>query len=202
MPAISVTLIQGYSDSVKQTMASRLTDAVASTIAADPAGITVMLHEVSASGYMRGGRRFAAPGAAAGANGTGARAGAPRADGALLVERFLQAMQQRDLASARAALHADFEMRFPGNARMRTLEQLIEWSKPRYRSIGKKFDAIEPCWIGGRSIVWVYGSLFGEWPDGKPFEDIAFVDRFELKDDLLWRQTVWNDLAEYGPHAS
>ncbi len=36
----------------------------------------------------------------------------------------------------------------------------------------------------------------GRWPDGRPFEGVRFMDRFEVAGGLVRRQEVWNDLAE------
>ena len=47
-------------------------------------------------------------------------------------------------------------------------------------------------------IVYCYGTLSGEWPDGEAFSGIRFIDRFEFAGDLIARQMVWNDLAEVG----
>jgi phenylpyruvate tautomerase PptA (4-oxalocrotonate tautomerase family) len=54
MPVVTITLMEGYDDGVKQTMATRLTDAVRATIAPELDGITVNIHEVAAAGSMRG----------------------------------------------------------------------------------------------------------------------------------------------------
>ena len=41
-----------------------------------------------------------------------------------------------------------------------------------------------------------FGTLAGEWPDGRAFGGIRFIDCFTVKGGLLVDQTVWNDLAE------
>ena len=87
-------------------------------------------------------------------------------------------------------------MEFPGGVRMRTLEELIAWSKPRYRSIGKTFDSFSEAFTSTETIVVCHGTLHGEWPDGTPFEGIRFVDRFTVAGDKITSQMVWNDLAE------
>ncbi len=46
------------------------------------------------------------------------------------------------------------------------------------------------------AVVYCYGTLNGEWPDGTQFSGIRFIDRFVVKDGLLEDQRVWNDLAE------
>ena len=90
-------------------------------------------------------------------------------------------------------------MRFPGAAPMTTLDELIEWSRPRYRFVKKVIEGVDLAAAPGPSIVYVTGTLYGEWPDGTPFEGIRFIDRFELTDGLITRQDVWNDIAEERP---
>ncbi|WP_308918189.1 nuclear transport factor 2 family protein [Jannaschia sp. LMIT008] len=112
------------------------------------------------------------------------------------VRAFLKAMESRDTAKAATFLHDDFSMTFPGAPSMTQLDDLISWSKPRYRNIGKVFDGVEASCEG--AVVWVHGTLSGAWPDGEPFEGIRFVDRFELEDGRILRQDVWNDMALHG----
>ncbi len=110
-------------------------------------------------------------------------------------------MEARDLKSARALLHADFVMVFPGDVRMHSLEELIAWAKPRYRSVAKNYQNFDVAEAGGRWLVYAYGTLEGERLDGSRFAGIRFIDRFEICIDengeaLIIDQKVWNDLAE------
>ena len=114
-----------------------------------------------------------------------------------IVRRFLAEMEARDLDAARARLAPGFAMVFPGTAPMRTLEELIAWSKPRYSGIRKTFEAVETSQApDGAAVVWCRGTLSGVWPDGAAFSGIRFIDRFEISGGLIRRQDVWNDLAE------
>jgi hypothetical protein len=112
------------------------------------------------------------------------------------VRLFLEAMQQRDLASARQFLAPEFEMVFPGNVRLRSLEDLVAWGGTRYQKIGKTYERFDEVQLGELSIVYCFGSLSGVWLNGGPFEGIRFIDRFEIRSGLFTRQDVWNDLAE------
>ncbi|WP_342747231.1 nuclear transport factor 2 family protein [Oceaniglobus roseus] len=114
---------------------------------------------------------------------------------AALVRRYLDAMEARDLATAKGFLAEGFTMRFPGTAPMTTLEELVAWSKPRYRFVRKTYDGFDDA----RVVVYCYGTLSGEWPDGTAFEGIRFIDRFEVAEGKLQRQDVWNDIAEVRP---
>ena len=118
--------------------------------------------------------------------------------GIKLVKAYLSAMEERDLPTARTMLGAGFAMTFPGGARFTTLEELMIWAKPRYRWVKKHYDRFDEAQgESGEPIVYCYGTLFGEWPDGTAFEGIRFIDRFAIRDSKLADQLVWNDLAEY-----
>ena len=49
-------------------------------------------------------------------------------------------------------------------------------------------------------IVYCFGTLNGEWPDGQAFSGIRFIDRFEITQGRITRQQVWNDIAEVVAH--
>lgn len=183
MPVIKITLIEGYDAPTIQALSRRITDAVRATIAAPPAGITVIAEEVPPTNYMRGGE---------------ARVPGPPVPGAAdTVRAYLAAMEAREIDIARGMLADGFEMVFPGGIRMTRLEDLIEWAKPRYSRIGKTIEGVDEAFEGDRVIVWVRGTLFGTWPDGTEFAGIRFVDRFEVIAGRIMRQEVWNDLGEH-----
>lgn len=120
-------------------------------------------------------------------------------EGMKTVRTFLETMEARDLARAKSMLAPGFAMIFPGDARFETLEELIAWAKPRYRWVKKRydrFDEVPPAAPGGESVVYCFGTLYGEWPDGDAFEGIRFIDRFTIRDGKLVDQKVWNDIAE------
>ena len=183
MPVVELHLIEGYDDDAKTRLCAALTDAVRGVLPAPPDAVTVMIHDMAPANYMRGGQH---------------RAPAPALpDPKRLVRQYLDAMEARDLDSARALLGDGFTMTFPATEPMKTPEQLIEWSKPRYRFVKKSYDAYETFkGEGDTAVVYCRGTLFGEWPDGTPFDGIRFIDRFEVTGDKITRQDVWNDMAE------
>jgi len=183
MPVIECHVMQGYADADKSRLCEALTHAVRIVVPARPEAITVLVHELSPSGYMRGGEH---------------RTPAPALpDPSDTVRRFLTAMEARDLDTARNMLGAGFQMIFPGTAPMTTLEQLIDWAKPRYQHVTKTYDGFDAMQSPhNHAIVYCRGALSGVWPDGTPFDGIRFIDRFEVTGGLLTRQDVWNDIAE------
>jgi uncharacterized membrane protein YjjB (DUF3815 family) len=108
------------------------------------------------------------------------------------VKAYLDAMERRDLATAKSFLAPGFFMVFPGNKRFDSLEQLVASAKERYRSARKAYEKTE---ASGNS-VYCFGTLFGELLDGTPYSGIRFIDRFTVKDGKLVDQMVWNDMAE------
>jgi 4-oxalocrotonate tautomerase family enzyme len=182
MPIIEAHILEGYEDGAKTRLGKALTDAVQLVVPAAPDAITVILHEMPRGHYMRGGVH---------------RSGAPALpDPCAVVRDYLAAMEARDLERARAMLGDGFVMNFPGAAGLTTLEELIAWSKPRYRFVKKTYDGFEPLQGDGHAVVYARGTLYGEWPDGAAFEGIRFIDRFEITAGLITRQDVWNDIAE------
>lgn len=182
MPVVEAHILQGYDAQEKSRLISALTDAIRFVIPAQDEAVTVLLHEYPAEAYARGGeQRLPAP---------------ANPDPCALVRNFLAAMEARDLKTAQAALGDDFQMVFPGPQMMTSLTELIDWAKGRYRFVTKTYEAIEAFHNGGASVVYARGTLAGEWPDGKVFDGIRFIDRFEVMDGKIVRQDVWNDIAE------
>ncbi|MCU0760979.1 MAG: nuclear transport factor 2 family protein [Steroidobacteraceae bacterium] len=115
-----------------------------------------------------------------------------------IVEAFLRALERRDPEAA-AFLAPSARIVFPGGREFRSLAPLADWASTRYRSVRKLLERVEelPVHSDGVTVVYVYGTLAGEWPDGRPFEGIRFIDRFEVDDDgKIVDQKVWNDLGE------
>lgn len=113
-----------------------------------------------------------------------------------LVLHFLRRLEARDLAGAEALLAPDVQMIFPGGVRFKHLAELIEWAKPRYRRVAKRIERVDLADTDNGSVVICQGVLYGAWPDGTAFDDIRFADWFLIRNGLIQRQHVWNDLAE------
>ncbi len=114
-----------------------------------------------------------------------------------LVVVYLTAMEVRDLEAAQKFVApGDVELVFPGGRRFTRIEQIVANSGGRYRFVKKRVTRREAWQAEGKTCAMISGTLYGEWPDGTPFEDIRFVDRFELIEGLIVRQEVWNDAGE------
>jgi phenylpyruvate tautomerase PptA (4-oxalocrotonate tautomerase family)/limonene-1,2-epoxide hydrolase len=182
MPVTQIILLQGYDREVQQRLVDHVSKAVRSVIPAPEAGTTTFIQEVVA--YRRDGRFFD--------QGNAALQSASK-----VVKNFLAAMQARDLAQAQSHLHADFQMVFPGGQTFHRLEELVAWAKTRYQRVEKTIERVDESWQGDRTVVFCAGRLNGVWPNGTPFDNIRFIDRFEVAAGQLMRQDVWNDLGEH-----
>lgn len=118
------------------------------------------------------------------------------ADAREIVHDYLTAMERRDLDTARALVADGAEIVFPGGYAPKTLEEIVEGSARRYREVKKRFEGTDVFEADGRTIVYVYGMLYGAWLDGEKFDDIRFIDRFELDGGRIVSQRVWNDSGE------
>ncbi|MFK7876903.1 MAG: tautomerase family protein [Paracoccaceae bacterium] len=183
MPIVQLHLLEGYDASAKQRLGDALTDAVRLVVPAPPELVTLMITDIPAQNYYRGGT---------------ARHPAPaKPDPSGIVRAFLNAMQDRDIETAHSYLAPNFTMTFPGTPPMTQLQQLIDWAKPRYRFVTKSYDGFDAVQSAGdAAIVYCRGTLSGQWPDGSAFDGIRFIDRFEVIGDKLIKQDVWNDIAE------
>lgn len=113
------------------------------------------------------------------------------------VTRYLDAMERRDLDVAQALVVPDgLELVFPGNRRFSDLRSVVANSSGRYQRIGKRITGRDAWGSDGHLRVLITGTLHGTWHDGTAFEDIRFVDWFELHGGLIARQHVWNDTGE------
>lgn len=118
-----------------------------------------------------------------------------------IVRAYLDTMEARDLVRAKRFLAPEFAMVFPGGDRFTTLEALIDWAKPRYRWVKKRYDRFDAAQGETGTAVYCYGTLYGEWNDGTAFDGIRFIDRFMVRGGKLIDQQVWNDLAEFRARA-
>ncbi len=178
---LQVNLLSGYSSELRGRLAKALTAAIAGITRAKPEAISLWIHEVESDNYRRGGEtRQPGPGAT---------------DPMSLVREYLMAMEQRDLEKAQTFLGENFVMTFPGSGELTSLSKLVEWSRSRYRHIEKTLASVNVAYEMDKVVVFVHGTLSGEWPDGTVFESVRFINRFEIRDDQLVRQDVWNDLA-------
>ena len=89
----------------------------------------------------------------------------------------------------------DAELTFVGR-RLAGADEIGRFNATRYNWVKKSIAAWDVSFSGSRTVVTSVGTLYGEWPDGTPFEGNRYIDRFVLVDGRIIQMDVWNDSAE------
>jgi hypothetical protein len=122
-------------------------------------------------------------------NQAGIRA-SPTPEASALVRSYLDAMEARDLDKAKSYLSKNFQMTFPGGVIFKALEALIEWGSSRYRFVNKTYERFDETTDGNKFVVYCFGTLAGEHPDGNTFKKVRFIDRITVSGNKLIDQQV------------
>jgi ketosteroid isomerase-like protein len=118
------------------------------------------------------------------------------ADAAEIVEKFLAASMVPDPATAAGYVSADLKLTFTGGRKMRHPRESAAFNAKRYKWVRKKMERSDVVPGARETIVYNLGTLYGEWPDGTPFDGNRYVDRFVVRDGKIVQMDVWNDSAE------
>ena len=116
-----------------------------------------------------------------------------------IVETYLRLHMIPDPDAARAYCAPGFEIRFTGNRLMHDPAEATAFNRSRYKWVKKKFGPTHVVAGGTPEETTVYqtGTLYGEWPDGTPFEGNRYVDRYVVRHGKIVKMEVWNDSAEW-----
>jgi hypothetical protein len=116
-----------------------------------------------------------------------------------LVEEFLRVIMIPDPLGARAFVAPEMRIRFTGGREMRDPADCSAFNAGRYAWVKKRFERTDV--VSGataeEAIVYNIGTLYGEWPDGTPFEGNRYVDRYVVRGGKIVQMEVWNDSAEW-----
>lgn len=116
-----------------------------------------------------------------------------------LVTRFLRLMEERQLDEAEKLMAVDARIIFPGGVQYDNQRDMVTAVKGRYQWIKKTLDRIDAYQReDGNIVVIISGTLYGINRHGVHFESIRYIDRFDVRHNLILGQDVWNDLAESG----
>ncbi len=118
---------------------------------------------------------------------------------AALVDEYLRLLMRPDPDAARRFVAPGLQIRFTGGRAMRDPAECAAFNATRYRWVKKRIEATETV-AGGTAdttVVYSLGTLYGEWPDGTPFEGNRYVDRYVVHQGLITQMDVWNDSAEW-----
>ena len=113
-----------------------------------------------------------------------------------IVERFLAASMVPDPETAARYIAVDLKLTFTGGRRMSHPRESAAFNAKRYKWVRKKMERTDVVSGAQETIVYNLGTLYGEWPDGTPFEGNRYVDRFVVRDGKIVQMDVWNDSAE------
>jgi ketosteroid isomerase-like protein len=122
----------------------------------------------------------------------------PATAAAEIVETYLRLHMIPDPDAARAYCAPELEIRFTGNRLMHDPAEATAFNRSRYKWVKKKFGPTHVV-AGGtaeETVVYQTGTLYGEWPDGTPFEGNRYVDRYVVRHGKIVKMEVWNDSAE------
>jgi hypothetical protein len=120
-----------------------------------------------------------------------------------IVNEFLRLIMIPDPASASRYTAPDMKILFTGGRAMKVPADCTKFNASRYKWVKKRIertDSVIPSAEEvqrGETVVYSIGTLYGEWPDGQPFEGNRYVDRYVVKNGLITHMDVWNDSAEW-----
>jgi hypothetical protein len=123
------------------------------------------------------------------------------ATAAEVVDEFLRLIMLPDPVAARRYTAAGLQIRFTGGRAMSDPTECTAFNASRYKWVKKRIQRTET--VAGNAgaeagtVVYSLGTLYGEWPDGTPFEGNRYVDRYVVRAGLIMQMDVWNDSAEW-----
>ena len=115
---------------------------------------------------------------------------------AAIVERFLVASMVPDPETAARYIAPHLAITFTGGRRFGHPSETAAFNANRYKWVKKRIERSDVVPGNGETIVYNLGTLYGEWPDGTPFEGNRYVDRFVVRGGKIVQMDVWNDSAE------
>jgi hypothetical protein len=98
---------------------------------------------------------------------------------------------------------SDLKIVFTGKRAMKAPAECTQFNASRYKWVKKRIERTDVVISSaeetarGEAVVYSLGTLYGEWPDGTPFEGNRYVDRYVVKNGLITDMGVWNDSAEW-----
>lgn len=115
---------------------------------------------------------------------------------AAIVEAFLEASMVPDPVKAATFIADDLVITFTGGRKFAHPRESAAFNAGRYKWVKKRMLRTDVVPGAGETIVYNLGHLYGEWPDGTPFDGNRYIDRFVVRDGKIVEMDVWNDSAE------
>lgn len=114
-----------------------------------------------------------------------------------IVSDFLEASMTPDPERAATYMAPDVVITFTGGRVMDSPQSITEFNSGRYAWVKKSMGQFDWTEHADHTVVYSNGTLYGEWPDGRPFAGNRYLDRFEVRNGKITRMDVWNDSAEW-----
>ena len=114
-----------------------------------------------------------------------------------IVEKFLVASMVPDPETAARYIAEPLKLTFTGGRKFSHPRESTAFNAKRYKWVKKAMERSDVVPGRDETIVYNIGTLYGEWPDGTPFEGNRYVDRYELAHGKIVKMEVWNDSAEW-----
>lgn len=120
-----------------------------------------------------------------------------------VVNEFLRLIMIPDPPAASRYTAPDMKILFTGGRAMRAPADCTKFNASRYKWVKKRIERTDVVIqtteeaASGETVVYSIGTLYGQWPDGAPFEGNRYVDRYVVKNGLITHMDVWNDSAEW-----
>ena len=120
-----------------------------------------------------------------------------------VVNEFLRLIMLPDPVAASRYTAPGMKILFTGGRLMNEPADCTKFNASRYKWVKKRIERTDTVIAGsngplpGEFVVYSLGTLYGEWPDGTPFEGNRYVDRYVVKSGLITHMDVWNDSAEW-----
>ncbi|MBS8259567.1 nuclear transport factor 2 family protein [Roseibium polysiphoniae] len=121
---------------------------------------------------------------------------APLPVDAQIVRDYLDASMKPDPELAATFVADDVDITFTGGRKFNHPSGPTGFNTMRYSWVKKKMDRFDVASGPEGAVVYSVGTLYGEWPDGTPFEGNRYIDRFEVRNGKIVKMDVWNDSAE------
>jgi hypothetical protein len=113
-----------------------------------------------------------------------------------VVEAFLEASMVPDPHTAAHYIADELKITFTGGRKYAHPRETAAFNARRYKWVKKRMERSDVVPGDDETIVYNLGTLYGEWPDGTPFEGNRYVDRFVVRGGKIVQMDVWNDSAE------
>lgn len=119
-----------------------------------------------------------------------------------LVMAYLESSMIPDPDSASAYLAEGAVITFTGGRVFTSASQTADFNAKRYSWVKKRLGQMHAALDPETQDVHVYstGHLYGEWPDGTPFDGNRYIDTFVVRNGSIVETNVWNDSAEWLLH--